>query len=73
MDFTEFKFGTLKCQVNDDGWLTIKQDAEPGNPSQDIGVGFFDGKRFQALDDAIRFIKRKFVKQKNDGVKKNGD
>jgi len=63
MDFTEFKFGTLKCQVNDDGWLTIKQDVEPGNPSQDIGVGKVDGARFKALDNAIRFVKNKFAIQ----------
>jgi len=61
MDFTEFKFGTLKCRVNDDGWLIIRQDAEQGNPEQEIGVGMVDGKRFQAIDDAIRFIKKKFT------------
>lgn len=53
---TEFKFGTLKCQVNDDGWLTIKQDAEQGNPEQDIGVGKVDGERFKALANAVRFM-----------------
>lgn len=61
MAITEFQFGTLRCQVNDDGWFTIKQDAEQGNSEQDIGIGKVDGERFKALDNAIRFIKNKFA------------
>lgn len=66
MAITEFKFGTLRCQVDDSGWLTIKQDAEQGNPKQDVGVGMVDGKRFEALDNAVRFMKSKFSKQELD-------
>lgn len=69
MDFTEFKFGTLRCQVTDEGWLTIKQDIEQGHQEQDIGVGKIDGKRFKALNHAIEFMKDKFANQEKSEVK----
>ncbi len=59
MNVTEFRFGTLKCEVDDTGWLTIRQDSEQGNLKQEIRVGKVDGERFKALDNAVRFMKNK--------------